>query len=396
MTTARRSSILAAACFLLSTAAFAQTAAPASSSTPDAETRPATTTFFGDTGIWYVPTAEVLGNGKWSGTAYRRGTNWIQGYTNVADFAGTFAYGIADRAEVFGSFLADTRIDHDSRPIFGTDPAFGSFIARYPKVNQYWTGDSVGDVYVGVKYNLMSESRQDPLAVAVRGMVKLPTGNSDVGVSTGKADFSVDGIISKEAAKLVEVSGFAGYEWLGSPDGFTLPSGAFRWGTGITFPSRNFLRIVGELNGNVPSSSTATTTTAIIATDGSRSPLTANVESITRVTLGLTLQTKKGFFFGAGVSWNMPTLGRSPTFTDEPTVIGDYYDMQFRIGYHPGVKVFVPPPPPPPPPPPAAPMQAPAHNLSVKAACDPCTVEVGKTSTVTATVTDSISCSEIG
>jgi len=377
----------------ISTGQSSTTTQTSSSSTPVVETRPATTTFFGDTGLWYVPTAEVLGKGQWSTSVYRRGTNWIQGYTNVADFAGTFAYGIADRAEVFGSFLADTRIDHDSRPIFGTDPAFGSFIARYPKVNQYWTGDSVGDVYVGVKYNLMSESRQDPLAVAVRGMVKLPTGNSDVGVSTGKADFSVDGIISKEAAKLVEVSGFAGYEWLGSPDGFTLPSGAFRWGTGITFPSRNFLRIVGELNGNVPSSSTATTTTAIIATDGSRSPLTANVESITRATLGLTLQTKKGFFFGAGVSWNMPTLGRSPTFTDEPTVIGDYYDMQFRIGYHPGVKVFVPPPPPPPPPPPAAPMQAPAHNLSVKAACDPCTVEVGKTSTVTATVTDSISCS---
>jgi peptidoglycan-associated lipoprotein len=36
---------------------------------------------------------------------------------------------------------------------------------------------------------------------------------------------------------------------------------------------------------------------------------------------------------------------------------------------------------------------APVHNLSVKAACDPCTVEVGKTSTVTATVTDSIGCS---
>jgi len=377
----------------ISTGQSSTTTQTSSSSTPVVETRPATTTFFGDTGLWYVPTAEVLGKGQWSTSVYRRGTNWIQGYTNVADFAGTFAYGIADRAEVFGSFLADTRIDHDSRPIFGTDPAFGSFIARYPKVNQYWTGDSVGDVYVGVKYNLMSESRQDPLAVAVRGMVKLPTGNSAVGVSTGKADFSVDGIISKEAAKLVEVSGFAGYEWLGSPDGFTLPSGAFRWGTGITFPSRNFLRIVGELNGNVPSSSTATATTAIIATDGSRSPLTANVESITRATLGLTLQTKKGFFFGAGVSWNMPTLGRSPTFTDEPTVIGDYYDMQFRIGYHPGVKVFVPPPPPPPPPPPAAPMQAPAHNLSVKAACDPCTVEVGKTSTVTATVTDSISCS---
>src|SRR5471032_1657980 len=99
-TIVRRSSILAAACFLLSTAAFAQTAAPASSPTPDAETRPATTTFFGDTGIWYVPTAEVLGNGKWSGTAYRRGTNWIQGYTNVADFAGTFAYGEGPRRDL--------------------------------------------------------------------------------------------------------------------------------------------------------------------------------------------------------------------------------------------------------------------------------------------------------
>src|ERR1019366_3325 len=62
-------------------------------------------------------------------------------------------------------------------------------------------------------------------------------------------------------------------------------------------------------------------------------------------------------------------------------------------GYHPGVKVYVPMAPPPPPPPAPAPMPAPQHTLSVKAACDPCTVEVGKTSTVTATVQDSISCS---
>src|SRR3954470_12752476 len=146
--------------------------------------------------------------------------------------------------------------------------------------------------------------------------------------------------------------------------------------------------MVGELNGFVPSSDTATTTTALTGTDFSRSPLTSNTENITRATLGLTLQTKKGLFFGAGVSWNVPTRAR--TFSDEPDVVGDYYDMQFRIGYHPGVRVYVPPPPPPPPPP--APAPAPIHNLSVKAACDPCSVEVGKTSTVTATVTDSISC----
>jgi hypothetical protein len=211
------------------------TATQASSSSTPEETRPATTTFNGDTGLWYVPTGEVLGKGQWSASVYRRGTNWVQGYTNVADFAGTFAYGFGGRTEVFGSFLVDTRIDRDIRPIFVNDPAFGGFIDRYPKVNQYWTGDNVGDFYVGAKYNIWSESRKNPAAIAIRGMIKLPTGNADSGVSTGKADFSVDGVVSKETKKNVEVSGYGGYEWRGSPDGFNTPGGAFRWGFGGRF-----------------------------------------------------------------------------------------------------------------------------------------------------------------
>ena len=66
------------------------------------ETRPATTTFFGDTGLWFVPTGEVLDHGKWSVSGYRRGTNYIQGFSNVGDIAGTFAVGIKSRAEIFG------------------------------------------------------------------------------------------------------------------------------------------------------------------------------------------------------------------------------------------------------------------------------------------------------
>src|SRR5882672_10619202 len=85
------------------------------------ETRPATTTFFGDTGLWFVPTAEVLPRGKWSVSGYRRGTNWIQGYTNVGDFDGTFGVGVGDRAEIFGAFLVDTRIDRDTYPLFIND-----------------------------------------------------------------------------------------------------------------------------------------------------------------------------------------------------------------------------------------------------------------------------------
>src|SRR5438552_29575 len=115
-----------------------------STSTAD-DVRPATTTFYGDTGLWFVPTAEVLPSGKWSVSGYRRGTNFIQGYTNVGDFAGTVGVGIGDRAEIFGSFILDTRIDRDVVPRFTTDPTFGGVIDRYPNVHSAWTGDHIGD-----------------------------------------------------------------------------------------------------------------------------------------------------------------------------------------------------------------------------------------------------------
>ena len=46
---------------------------------------------------------------------------------------------------------------------------------------------------------------------------------------------------------------------------------------------------------------------------------------------------------------------------------GDYFDWQVRIGYHPGVRTYVPPPPaaPPPPPPPAPANRPPTHCARV-------------------------------
>ncbi len=137
----------------------------------------------------------------------------------------------------------------------------------------------------------------------------------------------------------------------------------------------------------------ATTTTRLRGIDGSVSLLGATPQNLTRATLGLTGQAK-GFFFGAGVSWNVPTKARDLRFSETPgeDTAGDYYDMQFRIGYHPGVRVFAPPAPPPPLPPPPPPPPAPEHVLTVRAECNPCTVEVGRTSTVTAIPQSSINC----
>src|SRR5215467_4111487 len=126
MTTSLRSVLLAGVFAGVAGGVGAQTPStpPPAQTAPPApiNTRLATTTFSGDTGLWYVPTAEVLPNGKWSVSGYRRGTNWVQGYSNVADFAGTFAVGLKDRAEIFGSFLFDTRIDRDVRPLYVADP----------------------------------------------------------------------------------------------------------------------------------------------------------------------------------------------------------------------------------------------------------------------------------
>lgn len=357
-----------------------------SASTTTSDVRPATTTFFGDTGLWFVPTAEVLARGKWSVSGYRRGTNYVQGFTNVGDFAGTFAVGLGNRAEVFGSFLFDTRVERDLRPIFIADPKAGGIVDRYPRANSGWSGDNIGDLYLGAKVNLLTQANNAPAAFAVRGLVKAPTGKDDKGVSTGKADFALDAIVSSEIRRALELSAYAGYEWRGQPAGFDTPSGAFRWGGGAGFPTRSPLRGVLEINGLVPNGDTATLSGApLLGVDGSLAPITSTVDKITRATAGLTWQHRSGFFVGGGLSWNVPTLNRDNYRTDEGAT-GDFVDWQVRLGYHPGVRVYTPPPPPPPPaPPPPAPQNRPP---TVQAQCDPCTVEVGKSSTLTANATD--------
>jgi len=142
-----------------------------------------------------------------------------------------------------------------------------------------------------------------------------------------------------------------------------------------------------EVNGLLPNGDSATITSgSIIGSDLSIAPTVSDTENITRATAGLTWQHRSGFFVGGGLSWNVPTSDRSKYRTDEDA-FGDFVDWQVRLGYHPGVRVFTPPPPPPTP----APTPAPAPQNrppTVQAQCDPCTVEVGKSATLTATGND--------
>ena len=356
----------------------------------DVETRPATTTINGDTGLWFVPTGEVLPAKRWSLSAYRVNFDRDQGFTDVSDWPLTFGIGAGDRAEIFGAWTLVRRIDRDVRPLFvSTQPIAGGVVNEHPFVRQGWSDNQLGDLWLGAKVNLTSQWRQQPAAFALRGMIKVPTAkDDDEGVGTGKLDFAFDAIVSKEVNERVEISGFAGAIIRGDPSGVDLSNG-LRWGVGLGVPSRKSLRFTAELHGERYLSDAVTLTTPIMAADGSLSPLTTQLTSPVNATLGLTWQGSNGVFAGAGINWNLRMDSRDTFFSGFDDRTGDAAGWQFRIGYHPGVRIYVAPAPPPPPPPPPA---KPEHTLTVRAQCNPCTVEVGQVSTVTATAVDSIGC----
>ena len=97
--------------------AFAQTQ-PQTQTASSTETRPATASVSGDTGLWFVPTAEVLPHKKWSMSFYRENQDYGQGFTDVTKFPLSFGIGISHRVELFASLVTVTRIDRDTRPLF--------------------------------------------------------------------------------------------------------------------------------------------------------------------------------------------------------------------------------------------------------------------------------------
>jgi outer membrane protein OmpA-like peptidoglycan-associated protein len=367
--------------------ALGQTAEPPQAT----ETRPATTTVSGDTGLWFVPTAEILGHKKWSLSFYRQNADFGQGFTDVTNFPATFAVGINNRFELFGSFEAVTRIDRDTRPIFFTAAsapagANGGIVNEFPLVRQGWIGNRPGDLRLGAKINITSEADQKAAAFAIRGGVKIATGDDALGASTGKTDFYVDGILSKNL-RVVELSAFGGMIVRGNPDGFELSNG-IRWGAGMGFPTGSPLRFTAELHGEKYLESEITAPANFRGIDNSVAPRTTRIASPIYLALGATYQTSNGFFIGAGANWAAMLDERgvvNPAFGNS---FRDRMGVQVRVGYHPGARKYVAPVPPPPPPPvapPAAPVNRPP---TVRAACDPCTVDVGRVSTVTADAQD--------
>ena len=341
-------------------------------------TRRSGATFLGDTGLWFVPTAEILPHGKVSGSAQRANFDRQEGITDIEHNPATFAVGIADRFELFGSFRVLTRVDRDARPLFdSSNPELGGPALDVPLANDQYSGNKVGDLLIGGKINLISEANLSPVAFAIRGLVKVPTGDEDVGNTTGKPDGAFDVIVSKNLGAL-EAAGYGGFGLRGDPDGIDLPN-SFRWGVGAGIPLGTSFRLFGEVSGEILTDDTLTLDTPIIGVDGSQSALVSPLKNPIDLTLGLQWDGPNGFYIGSGI--NLSGVHDDRQLAGRVSKAGDRLGFLVRIGYHPGVKVYVPPPPPPPPPPANRPPR-------VTLACDPCEIMVGEQSQLRADASD--------
>ena len=321
------------------------------------ETESAIATRWGDTGYYDVYSAYTLLKGKWSASVLRDNIDRDPFNLDVSNLAGTFAFGATDKLEIFGRLefqrrilalnIEDSLIAVDPPPYFNDDP----------RVSQRWSA-GFGDVYVGLKYNIMSEypdeaMKQNPVGLGVRGFIKAPTASKDEGLGTGGVSGGGHLVLSKNLGEKVGSSYYVGFRGNGKDSDIDFSIGnAFEWGLGFNFPRKGRIRGTVELTGSVYNG----------ADYGQTDPVD--------ILAGLIYQMDNGVFVTASIRSNVNQAAEGVTASG----------FNMSIGYHPGTRgAYIPPPPPPPkvnkPP-----------TVTVKA--NPSEVEEGADSTVTADAKD--------
>ena len=356
----------------------------------DSNPRPALPTINGDTGLWYVPTAETLPAKKWSASVFRANYATAQGLTDVSQIGVTGAYGIGNRFELFGSWHS-VRYDRDLRPLFDpNNPKFGGVTSDFPFVRSGWSNLG-GPLIVGGKWSLIQQGRGDVMSFGPRLMIQFPIGSRDSGTDDWVTHVGV--VASREFAKTTEISGTAGAVLRANPDQFDLSDG-ISWGLGATFPSRKAFRALLEATGEFAVGDDVDVLGApFVAEDGSIAPTHSTANDPTHFKFGAVWQAKNGFFVHGGGNYSLD-VGTGSGNLDR-----NGWGFDVRLGWHPGVTpprqrvrriketttitntitntVTV-----------ATPAPAPNRPPTVRVACDPTLLEPGQTSRCSAQATD--------
>jgi outer membrane protein OmpA-like peptidoglycan-associated protein len=289
-----------------------------------------TPSYAGDTGLFHLSTAYTLPKGKLALSLFRDNMDRDPKDIDFSIHGVNFAYGATAKLELFGSVGLQNRVNVDSFGLLSPSiygfyndlPLAGSATISYPR---WQTG--FGDVKVGAKYKILDDYGKDPVALAVKGYVKLGTADVNKGLGTGKMSVGADLILSKHLNKAADIHASLGYQVNGDPDTVKIGD-AFRWGLGINVPACHMFQVQADLVG-----------TSYSGADFSQ-------QSPVDLVVGPVVWLKPGIFIRPAISWNLNFAGVTGS------TMKSYTGRQISIGFHPGAKccaIFVPPPPPPPP-----------------------------------------------
>jgi outer membrane protein OmpA-like peptidoglycan-associated protein len=245
----------------------------------------------GTTGLFAIPRAGTVEQGRWQIGAYYQEIAREEADTRIQTLGFSGAYGLTDRMEIFLGFEPSVKIDRrftaEANPyamvIHGAggpfpfpipDPISGLGINEHP----FATGadsSGMGDIWVGGKLKFVGDP-YDYEGMAAMAAVKLPTSKTSDGIGTGS--FSVEGrlIGSVEAWEKVGWNAYVGYVYHDTPDLdsklngipsltsqagqtlITLPTQwrffvapEFLYGVGVQLPTRATIQFIGEWQGRV-------------------------------------------------------------------------------------------------------------------------------------------------
>ena len=210
----------------------------------------------GTTGLFTVPLAAVLAPGKFAVNFHYIADAFQPGDSNIETLAiaGGFVFAAAENLEVFGSVEPRIGVNRKYRVqrAAGIPIEFAPRLDDHPFATESWrTG--FGDIRIGAKYRVAG-GVGDYDGLAILGEIKLPTSDTDAGVGTGKADFSIGFVASAEAGEMLGISSYFGGTFRGSPDEFDLGN-EFNYGFGLQVPTRSVISAIFEATGTLRSDS---------------------------------------------------------------------------------------------------------------------------------------------
>lgn len=223
-------------------------------------------TLDGVTGLFKIWDAESLRHGETNFTFGYDRFNRDPGQLQISRIPAGAAVGLFDRLELFGSIDVQRDIEADNISFYRLLPGQLPIPSTTPQGFQLFSNDAPymdvpeamgrGDINLGLKFNIVSEFRGDPVSVAIGGTGKIPGQRNIVGLNRGLSNGAFEGGIklaaSKTAADFIRFHFNAGMSWItdSEADDVTLPyrlQDKVTYGAGVEFPTYKPYRFIAEV-----------------------------------------------------------------------------------------------------------------------------------------------------